>query len=138
MIIRVSSCCTLNEISTIWWKQLLFCSFVSLDVCFNIIYYREGYHSTYSKTVFQPNGYSDRVSFANNIIICKIRKKCGYHYRNNIKKGRKWGHLTLSIISEHVTLLQLLDTVGSVNHALSIFVFWVYDLNHKKGIPLVK
>ena len=38
-------------------------------------------------------------------------------------------------ISEYVTLLQLMDSVGNVNHAISVFVKWIFDSNYRKALP---
>ena len=39
-------------------------------------------------------------------------------------------------ISEIVTLVQLMDSVGNLNHSVSIVCYWVLGSNSKKGIPL--
>ena len=35
----------------------------------------------------------------------------------------------LNDISEHLTLVQIMDTTGNVNHAFSITGCWIYDSN---------
>ena len=44
----------------------------------------------------------------------------------------------LYYISFHVTLVQLLDIIGDVNHAVIIGRFWLYYSNNEKALPLVK
>ena len=39
---------------------------------------------------------------------------------------------TLVDISEHVTLGKLIDSLGNVNHSISVFGYWIFDLNYKK------
>ena len=39
-------------------------------------------------------------------------------------------------IGENVTLVQLMESFGNVNHAVSIVVYWIYDPNCKKALPL--
>ena len=39
-------------------------------------------------------------------------------------------------IRENVTLVQLIFTVGDVNHALSIFGYWIFNSNYKKALLL--
>ena len=39
-------------------------------------------------------------------------------------------------ISENITLLQLMDSVGTVNHAVIIVGYWIFESNYKKELPL--
>ena len=39
-------------------------------------------------------------------------------------------------ISEHVTLFQLMDYLGNVNHAISVVGYWIFDSNHEKSLVL--
>ena len=39
-------------------------------------------------------------------------------------------------ISEHVTLVQLMDSLGNVNHDISVVGFWIFESNHKKALVL--
>ena len=39
-------------------------------------------------------------------------------------------------ISENITLVQLIDSVGNVNHAFSIVRYWIFDSKYKKALPL--
>ena len=41
-------------------------------------------------------------------------------------------------ISAQINLIQLMETVGNVNHALSIFLILIYDFNYKGYLPLMK
>ena len=38
----------------------------------------------------------------------------------------------LTDISEHVTLVQLMDYLGDVNHDISVFGYWIFDPNYEK------
>ena len=38
----------------------------------------------------------------------------------------------LNDISEDVTLVQLMDSLGNVNHAISILGHWIFDSNYEK------
>ena len=44
----------------------------------------------------------------------------------------------LKKISESLTLVQLLDSLGNVNHAISIVGYWVFDSNYDKVLCLTK
>ena len=39
-------------------------------------------------------------------------------------------------MSENVTLVQLMESVGNVNHAVSILVYWMFESNYKKELLL--
>ena len=38
----------------------------------------------------------------------------------------------LSYISEDITLVQLMDSLGNVNHAISIVWYWIFHSNYNK------
>ena len=42
----------------------------------------------------------------------------------------------MNSISEYVTLVQLMDSVGNVNHAVSVVGKWIFDSNDKKSFLL--
>ena len=42
----------------------------------------------------------------------------------------------LTDISEHVTLVQLMDYLGNVNHAISVVGYWIFESNYKKSLVL--
>ena len=41
-------------------------------------------------------------------------------------------------INEDVTLVQLMDSLWNVNHAISVLGFWILDSNYKKEICLTQ
>ena len=45
-------------------------------------------------------------------------------------------HDILTDISEHVTLLKLLNFFGNVNHAISVVGYWIFDSNYEKVLVL--
>ena len=38
--------------------------------------------------------------------------------------------------SEHVTLVQVIDSLGNVNHAISVVGYCIFDSNYKKSLVL--
>ena len=44
----------------------------------------------------------------------------------------------LNDISEDITLVQLMDSLGNVNHAISIIWYWIFDSNYKKALFLTQ
>ena len=50
---------------------------------------------------------------------------------------RKSGRLGLEqAISEYVTLVQLMDYLGNVNHAISVVGYWIFDSNFEIALVL--
>ena len=45
-------------------------------------------------------------------------------------------HDILKYISEHVTLVQLLDSLVNVKHAISIVGYCIFDSNYEKAVVL--
>ena len=41
-------------------------------------------------------------------------------------------------MSENVTLVQLMDTLGNVNHDISIVIYWIFDSNYNKALFLTR
>ena len=41
-------------------------------------------------------------------------------------------------ISEHVTLVQLIDYLCNVNHAISVVGYWIFDSNYDRALVLNK
>ena len=42
----------------------------------------------------------------------------------------------LTYISEHVTLVQLIYSLGNVNRAISVVGYWIFDSNYEKELVL--
>ena len=61
--------------------------------------------------------------------INKVKQCCHY-------KLHQWKKKVTSDIfndtSEHVALVQLMDTAGDINHAVINYVCWIYDSNCEK------
>ena len=61
------------------------------------------------------------------------------HLKYNPNKCKKKGGFDiLNGISENVTLVQLMETLGNVNNAISIVGHWIFDSNYKKAICLTQ
>ena len=44
----------------------------------------------------------------------------------------------LNDTSEDVTLVQLMDSLGNVNHGISVVGYWIFDSNYKKALFLTR
>ena len=59
------------------------------------------------------------------------------HYKL-IKYKKKGDYKSLDDISANVTLVQLMDSMGNVNHAISVFGSWISDSNYERALALNK
>ena len=83
-----------------------------------------------SSLKIESSGYLYWINFPNKIMKDSVRKEGYQHlcYKFDI----------LNDISDHMTLVKLIDTAINVNHAVSIIGCWIYDSNHKRALPLIK
>ena len=66
----------------------------------------------------------------------KINKgEAKVHY-NLIKYKKKGLYKILQDISENVTLVQLMDSLGNVKNAISVVGDWIFDSNYGKALFL--
>ena len=77
------------------------------------------------------------IDFTNAILknekIIKGKPKVNY----GLMKYKQTGYYNnLKDISENVTLFQLMDSLGNVNHAISVVGYWIFDSNYKKALVL--
>ena len=79
----------------------------------------------------------NRIDFANAILKIEktIKGKPRFYY--SLKKYKNMGSYDiLTYISEHVNLVKLMDSLGNVNHAISVVGYWVFDSNYEKSLVL--
>ena len=51
-----------------------------------------------------------------------------------IKYKKKGSYDILTDISEHVTLVKLMDYLVNVNHAISFVGYWIFDSNYERAL----
>ena len=68
----------------------------------------------------------------------RVREEDNQNIRYKMFKLKTGEFDILNDISDHVTLVQLIETAGNVNHAVSIIRCWIYDSNYKRELPLTK
>ena len=51
---------------------------------------------------------------------------------------KNYAFYILKNIGEYVTLVQLMDSLGSVNHAISRVGYWIFDSNDDKALCLTQ
>ena len=62
----------------------------------------------------------------------RLCHKGEYNLRYNMKKRKKYAFDILNEISEDFNLVQLMDSLVNVNHAIIIVRFWIFDSNYEK------
>ena len=69
----------------------------------------------------------------------KLCHKDEQHPRYNMKKWKKKGYFDiLNDISENITLVKLMDTLGNFNHAISIVGYFIFDSNYEQALCLTR
>ena len=65
----------------------------------------------------------------------RMHTKVEQHPRFNLKVRHKNGAFDIpKKIIEYVTLLQLMESLGNVNHAIHIVEYWIFESNYEKAI----
>ena len=68
-----------------------------------------------------------------------MRQKFQQNLRYNLKIRKNKGTFDIiPDIRENVTLVQLMDTLGNVNHYISILCYWIFDSNFEKSLCLTR
>ena len=77
------------------------------------------------------------IDYANDILKNKRRNEgeVRVHY-NLIKYNKMHEYNILEDISENFTLVQLMDSLVNVNHAISVVGNWIFDSNYEKSLVL--
>ena len=77
------------------------------------------------------------IDYANDIFKNKRRTVGEVRvYYNLIKYKKMHEYIILEDISENVTLVKLMDSLGNVNHAISVVGNWIFDSNYEKALIL--
>ena len=87
----------------------------------------------------QTETFRNIIHFANSIMKNRRKIKCEHNISYNMKVCQKNDALgILKNISEYVTLVQLMDSLVNVNHAISIVGYWIFDSKYKKSLCLTQ
>ena len=76
------------------------------------------------------------IYFANAILKNEKLKGEPRFYYSLSKYKKKRSYDILTAISEKFTKIQLMDSLGNVNHVISVVGYWIFDLNYKKALVL--
>ena len=75
--------------------------------------------------------------FSNEILSDKKRITGDQNLRYKLEQWKKIDTFDiLNNISNYVTLVQLMYSVGNFNHTVSVVVKWIFDSNYEKSLPL--
>ena len=81
----------------------------------------------------------NRIDFANEIMLNRKRNKGETRLHYKLIKYKKMGeYKILENISANVTLFQLMDSLGNVNHAISVVGSWIFGSNYERALVLNK
>ena len=81
----------------------------------------------------------NRIHFASEIMLNLKRNKGEARVHYKLEKYRKKGEYDiLKNISANVTLVQLMDSLRNVNHAISVVGSWIFDSNYERALVLNK
>ena len=81
----------------------------------------------------------DCIDFANEIMLNRKRNKGETMVHYKLMKYKKMGeYQILEDISANVTLVQLMDSLVNVNHAISVVGSWIFESNYEIAIVLNK
>ena len=81
----------------------------------------------------------NHIDFENEIMLNRKINKCEarVHYKL-IKYKKMGGYKILEDISANVTLVQLMGSLGNVNHAIGVVGSWIFDSNYERALVLNK
>ena len=81
----------------------------------------------------------NHIEYANEIMLNRKRNKGETRVHYKLMKYKKMGeYKILEDISESVTLVQLMDSLVNVNHAISVVGSWIFESNYEKALVLNK
>ena len=77
------------------------------------------------------------IYFANEIMINRKRNKGEARVHYKLMKYKRMGdYKILEDISANVTLVQLMDSLRNVNHAIIVVGSWMFDSNYERALVL--
>ena len=87
----------------------------------------------------QTEIFKSRIHFDNTIMKNRRKIKGEQNLQYNLTIWKKHnGFDILNDISEDVTVVQLMESLGNVNHAISVVGYWIFDSNYKKSLCLTQ
>ena len=79
----------------------------------------------------------NRIDFSNEIMLNRKRNKGEARVHYKLIKYKKMGdYKILEDIIANVTLVQLMDSIWNVNHAISVVGNWIFDSKYERALVL--
>ena len=79
----------------------------------------------------------NRIHFANEIMLNNKRDKGEVKVHYQLIKYKMMGdYKILEDISANVTLVKLMDSLGNVNHTISVVGNWIFDSSYERSLVL--
>ena len=79
----------------------------------------------------------NRIHFPNSIVTKISKIECESNLRYNLKVWQKNNYFdVLNNVSFFVNLVQLMASLGNVNHVISIVEYWIFESNYNKSLCL--
>ena len=77
------------------------------------------------------------IDFSNDTLKNKNKLKGRPKLYYSLSKYKKKGSYDILVdISDHVTLVHLMYSLGNVNHDISVVGYWIFDPNYKRALVL--
>ena len=77
------------------------------------------------------------TDFDNAILINEKKLKGETRVYYSLRKyKKKVSYDILTYISEHVTLVQIMDSFVNENHSISVVEYWIFESNYKRALVL--
>ena len=87
----------------------------------------------------QIDKFTNRIHFSDAIMTNIANIKSEQRLRYNVKVWHKNDDFDiLNNISEYVTLVKLMESLGNVNNYISIVGYWIFDSNNDKSLFLTQ
>ena len=87
--------------------------------------------------IYSQVGFTNCIGFENYVLKSKRRIKGEQILYYNMEKYKHKGYFDiLNNISEHVTLVKLMDSIGNMNRSIGVVVYWIFDSNYEKSLVI--
>ena len=118
-------------------KLLNSCCFSSLAQAFASIKTNADNTISFHIEEYLKSKVGNHIYFANAILKNEIQLKVEPRVYYSLSRYKKnFSYYILTDISEHVTLVQFMDYLVNVNHAISVVGYWIFDSNYETSLVL--
>ena len=96
-------------------------------------------HRITESLTLQTDKFRNRINIANAIMtnIMYIKSEQKLRYNPKVWHNKDYFYI-LNNRSKYVTFVQLMDTLGNVNHSISIVGYWIFESNYDNSLFLTQ